>query len=130
MKLTAETFEDLVASLRAQHSADNINRKSARVGLHVTANMLVIEEAGVPPERHSVNIRDLSAEGISVLHHAPLRQGRPFVIELQRVSGLPLKLLCVVRHCRMVGTKLFSIGAIFRQTLSNDAAEHAAARHA
>jgi hypothetical protein len=119
MKLTAETFEELVASLKAQRCPDNAARKSARVGLHVSAQMLAIEEHGVPPERHTVNIRDLSVEGLNIVHHSQMRQGRAFVIELPREVGPALRMLCVVRHCRMVGSNLYSIGAIFRSTVAN-----------
>ncbi len=119
MKLTAETFEQLVASLKAQGCIDDTARRSPRVGLHVSAQILVIEEPGVPPERHTVNIRDLSVEGLNIIHHSPMRQGRAFVIELPRTVGPALRMLCVVRHCRMVGSNLYSIGAIFRSAVAN-----------
>ena len=119
MKITAETFEELVASLKAQRCIDDTARKSARVGLHVSAQILAIEEPGIPPERHTVSIRDLSVEGLSILHRAPMRQGRPFVIELPRTVGPALRMLCVVRHCRLVGSNLYSIGAIFRSAVAD-----------
>jgi len=125
MKLTAETFEELVSSLKAQHCAEKSLRKSARVGLHVSAQMIAIAEAGVPPERHTVNVRDLSVEGLNILHHASMRQGRPFIIELPRTAGPDLRMLCIVRHCRLVGPNLYSIGAIFRSTLASAPAPQA-----
>lgn len=121
MKLTAETFEQLVSSLKAQGSTDKADRKSPRVGLQATATMVAIGEPGVAPERHTVNVRDLSPEGINILHHGVMRQGRPFVIELARISGSPLRMLCIVRHCRMVASNpsLYSIGAIFRRAVAD-----------
>jgi hypothetical protein len=127
MKLTAETFEQLVSSLKAQRCSDSAGRKTPRVGLSVTASMIAVQGAGVPPERFTVHIRDLSVEGISFIHQAAMRQGRPFVMELPRTIGPAIKVLCIVRHCRMVGTNLYNIGAVFRQSLTNDPAEHAAA---
>jgi hypothetical protein len=128
MKLTADIFEQLISSLKAQGSSDNADRKSARVGLSVTANMISIGEIGVPPERHSVNIRDLSAEGVNIIHNGPMRQGRPFVIELARTVGPALRVLCIVRHCRMVASTplLYSIGAIFQRTVASSPIAHAA----
>ena len=127
MKLTAETFEELVASLKAQSCPANADRKSARVGLHVSAQMIVMAEPGVPPERHTVNIRDLSVEGLNIVHHASMRQGRPFIIELPRAAGPELRMLCIVRHCRLVGTNLYSIGAISRRAVATAPAVHAPA---
>jgi hypothetical protein len=127
MKLTAETFEELVSSLKAQSCPENADRKSARVGLHVSVQMIVMTEPGQPPERHTVNVRDLSVEGINVVHHAAMRQGRPLVIELPRTVGPALRILCIVRHCRLVGTNLYSIGAIFRRTVSDAPAQAGAA---
>jgi hypothetical protein len=127
MKLTAETFEELVASLKAQGCPENADRKFARVGLQVSAQMIVMAEPGVPPERHTVKIRDLSVEGLNILHQASMRQGRPFVIELPRIVGPELRILCIVRHCRLVGANLYSIGAIFRRAVANAPAAHAGA---
>jgi hypothetical protein len=81
--------------------------------------MLALEVGGAAPERHTVNIRDLSVEGLNILHHTAMRQGRPFVIELARTVGPALRVLCVVRHCRLVGPNLYSIGAIFRKTVAS-----------
>jgi hypothetical protein len=131
MKLTAETFEELVSSLRSQHTVDKADRKNARVGMHASAPMIAVDEAGVPPQRHTVNIRDLSVEGINILHNLPKRQGRPFVIELARMFGNPLKVLCIVRHCRMVASSpaLYSIGAIFRREVAAEQVKQSLAAH-
>jgi hypothetical protein len=62
--------------------------------------------------QETVRVSDICADGVSVLRGRAMPEGTPFVLVLPR-RGSPVRVRCVVRHCRPSGPGAFAIGAGF-----------------
>lgn len=112
MRLTAETFDELIRSLRSNAPAGSEKRRQPRVGLRVRAEVMVRDPAtGFGGERAEITIRDISAGGVGLLVPRPIDAGQRFSLVLDGAASRSVR--CVVMHCRSVGANLFRIGAKF-----------------
>jgi hypothetical protein len=118
MKLSAETFQSIVSfigSARPDEDSDRRRRPRVEVTGYATIQIRRPDQAD---EEAKVVVRDVSPEGIGIMHTAPLRMGDQFVLKLPSDSGRPKGILCTVTRWRADSEKLFSIGAVFTQDVS------------
>jgi hypothetical protein len=120
VKLSAEQFETILASLRSFSETDRSveKRRSPRVGLRATATMIHCTGSGANARQHEVNLRDLSAEGIGLTHTEPLRTGTYVLISFTRAVGEVLRVLYRVAHCERLGERSYAIGARLDRVLT------------
>jgi len=110
MKLTAEQFEQIVATLRSdpQIAGGTEKRRSPRVGVRMTATLVLC--SGPTPQRHDARLRDLSQEGVGVLHQQQVPKASRFFLLLDRSTGGTLKVLYQVARCDRCGDRQYLIG--------------------
>lgn len=127
MTLSAELFRQIVEALKSDDARDRDKRTAPRVGLR--AQVTVMPAPGVRAKSERVRCRNLSANGIGLVHTREIRSGTEFVVCLA-ATGLaaPVHISCIVVHCNKQGSDSFSIGArIIRVLTSDEAARLAAA---
>ena len=112
MRLPDELIESLLWSLGSPQSEDG-QRRSPRVAMGCIA-MLTPMEAGGPrdADAREVLVRDISADGASLLLASPLR-AREFVLDIQSSRAGPMSILCSLRHCDKAPQGGFAVGAQF-----------------
>ena len=66
-----------------------------------------------------VSVRDFSSRGIAILHDTALAIGQQFIVELRRLKGRSISLLCTIVHSRPMADGKFNIGAEFTCVLQN-----------
>src|SRR5690348_11060532 len=102
-RLTAEMFEQIVASLRSDGSRrTHEKRKHPRVGLRTTLEILQCPEIGeriVPPPA-VVSVRDLSADGIGFVSPRSMAANAQFVAEFARSEDTKLRVQYRVAYCK------------------------------
>ena len=112
MRLPDELIESLLWSLGAAESGD-AQRRSPRLAMGCIA-MLTPLESGGPREADAreVLVRDISADGASLILASPLR-AKQFVLEIHGSRWGPLAILCNTRHCERAPQGGFAVGAQF-----------------
>ena len=116
MRLPDELIESLLWSLGSQESGD-AQRRSPRLAMRCIA-MLTPVEGGCAREADAreVLVRDISADGASLLLASPLRV-RQFILEIKNSRSGPLSILCAMRHCDRAAEGGFAVGAEFLRVL-------------
>ena len=116
MRLPDELIESLLWSLGSPDSGD-AKRRSPRLAMRCIA-MLTPVEGGCAREAEAreVLVRDISADGASLLLASPLR-ARQFILEIQNTRSGPLSILCAARHCDRAPEGGFAVGAQFLRFL-------------
>jgi hypothetical protein len=112
MRLTAETFTELVRSLRSNAPGASEKRRAPRVGLRARADIIVRAGALGLAEQIPVGIRDISASGMGLTCARPLMPGATFMLVLDG-DGVTRDTNCTVVHCREMGEGFYRIGAQF-----------------
>lgn len=79
------------------------------------------------PTRHEVRVRDLSIEGMGILHYEGLAEGSFFVAIMNRATGEPLKALYRVARCEKVSHRQFLIGGLLERVIESTSARQGAA---
>ena len=112
MRLPDELIESLLWSLGADESGNGL-RRSPRVAMRCIA-MLVPLERGVPRDdlAREVCVRDISADGASLLLASPLRT-KEFILEIPSKRSGTLAIQCTSRHCDRAPEGGFAVGAQF-----------------
>jgi len=118
MKLSVESFQSIMSFIGAGADMDGDRRRRPRMDISSGVATIRIQRAGQAEEEAKVIVRDVSPEGIGVIHTQPLRMGDKFVLRLQSDSGKSRDILCTVMRWRPEGEKQFSIGAVFTQEIS------------
>lgn len=121
MKLSAEQFQQIVGSLRSDispHKRASERRDGPRVGFRMTV-MIVPCAAGETAIRHEVRVRDLSTDGMGILHHSPLEKNTRFIALMERATGEPVRALYRVARCEKVAHRQFLVGGILEQVLES-----------
>jgi hypothetical protein len=120
MRLSAEQFAEFVSVLDNLKSpaAHHDKRRSARMELQAQVPISLISD-DEPAKACVVCVRDFSARGIAILHENALPIGQQFILELRRLKGRSISLLCTIVHSRTLGDGKFSIGAEFTCVLQN-----------
>lgn len=117
MKLTAEQFEQIVASLRSDAGPGGgpQKRRAPRVGLRAVVTVVPVggrlPTGGLPPAARQARVRELSADGIGLVHPGPLSPGSSFVAVLPRGTGEVLGAVYRVTRCDRRGDRDFGVGA-------------------
>jgi hypothetical protein len=112
MRLTAETFSELVRSLRSNPRGAAEKRTKPRVGLRGRAAILVRDPRTGFGEEVPVGVRDVSATGLGLTCARGLREGDTFVLLLDGDKARNAQdVRCTVAYCRRVSEELYRIGA-------------------
>ena len=128
MKLTAEQFEQIVAHLRSDkgRGGQQDRRRAPRVGLRTLITIVPCVSGG-SMARREVRVRDLSADGIGLLHREPLKLGTFLVSLLPRANGEPVNAVYRVVRCHQVGDRQYLVGAKLDRVIDNAALQAGAA---
>ena len=121
MKLTAEQFEQILASLKSDSSRprQQDKRSSPRVGIRMQVTIVPCVQ-GQPATPHLVWVRDVSAHGMGLIHNQPLPIGSYFLALFQRKAGDRLTVLYKVASCSRLSTQQTLIGAQIDRVITSD----------
>ena len=116
MRLPDELIESLLWSLGSDESGD-AKRRAPRLAMKCIA-MLTPVEGGCLREADAreVLVRDISADGASLLLASPLR-ARQFLLEIRNSRSGPLSIYCAKRHCDRAPGGGYTVGAQFLKFL-------------
>ena len=117
MRLSDEIFENLLWSLGspAPRPGEEL-RRTPRVGSSGIAMLFPIRD-GRRDEGREVGIRDISAEGASLLLGSRLT-AEQFILQLPTKRSQPVTILCSTRHCDKSPQGGWVVGAEFLRFLS------------
>ena len=120
MELTAETYRNILKSLRsdARSSKTMEKRVAPRVGLR--SKITIVADGGPSVVTWC---RDLSTKGIGLVHSIPLKIGSQFVAMLPTQGKEPLPVVYTVANCRELSKSLYSIGASLDRIIETAAEE-------
>jgi hypothetical protein len=120
MQLTADTFLQIVQTLKADRGNGGRElRKAPRVGVRGRVSIAIPCKSGTRPI--SVNVRDLSAAGIGLLHSDPIPKGMEILLLLPQANDVAGRaVMCVVKRVQQLSPGLYSIGAMFLKEVKND----------
>ncbi len=114
MRLTAELYSTIVASLRAGGDDRSQDRRDdPRVGLRVRVTLIAARSSG-GAGAVDVCVRDLSRSGVCIISAAPMAVGSQFIAYLPGGKADPLAVRYEVRHCTPIGAERVRIGAEFK----------------
>jgi len=115
MILTADRFEQILATLKSDAARAGDKRLAPRVGLRMQLQIIAGAEGKVG-QRHVVWLRNLSSEGMGFVNGQPIPPGTLLIACLARGRYEVLRILYQVVHCTrlvdgqyMVGTKLLRV---------------------
>jgi hypothetical protein len=110
--LSAEAFDSIVTSLKSDNGSRlNEQRGGPRVGVRGRVEVREILPGGRLAPGVFVWVRDVSADGIGILHAGSMRPGNRFVARLPRGNDDTLELTYEVTNVNPVARGLFTIGA-------------------
>jgi hypothetical protein len=111
-KLSAEVFEQIVASLRSDRSLrSNEKRRRPRVGLRSTIDIKLCAPKRGDNPTIQFWVRDVSADGMGLVGTRSLEVGTEFVADFDRFQQEHLRVKYRVAYCKMLSRGLYSIGA-------------------
>ena len=110
--LSAELFKSIVNSLKSD-KAGRIHelRSGPRVGVRGKLEVVLLAPDGRPVGAAVVWVRDVSVDGIGILHTKALKVGSRFVARFPRHDEGSLTLVYAVTHAKDVTKGLYTIGA-------------------
>jgi hypothetical protein len=112
MELSRELFKLIIAQLKGIGGGHD-KRKSPRVGLRNHVQMMPLKSADVKPTQScNVIVRDLSPDGIGILHHRRINADSFFAIRLPASEAVHMVAVYKVKHCETLEENLFRIGGI------------------
>ena len=110
--MTAEIFEEIVASLRSDKSRRTQEKRSLpRVGLRSSVQIYPSPTSGNVATAITVWVRDVSADGLGMVSPQPIAADALFVAEFERPGRQQLRVQYRVAHCKQLSGGLHSIGA-------------------
>jgi len=124
MALTAQMFNQIMKGLKSDNgSRPNEQRTNPRVGVHGRADIRTLPFPPAGGRKVSVWVRDLSIDGVGILHSVALPEGTRFVLTYHQPGGKDLNVVYIVAHTAQVSKGLFGIGArVFGTGVKIDAA--------
>ena len=127
MRLSAEQFETILASLRSYDQGNRTveKRRAPRVGLRMTAMMVRCGRRsadGTAPVASEVNIRNISAEGIGLTLAEPIGQGEYVILGFRRSTGELLSILYKIAHCQRLSERTYAVGGRFDRVITAEEA--------
>lgn len=126
MELSAETFLEVVRSLRSDGTPKKMRRrKLPRVGVRLRLVILPCgpNSTGAAPRAVLVRLRDLSRRGVGFVHTERLEIGQAFFVNLPREAGGNLFLLGRIERCRQIDRDQFDIGGSIRLDVPREEVE-------
>jgi hypothetical protein len=112
MQLSSEAFREIIGQLRG-NAKETDKRSKPRVGVRNRVKLRLLgTHAGQPIKEIEVTVRDLSADGIGLLHHERLPVKSLFGIGLPVYGQRDLMAVYKVRHCDPLDAQLFRIGGV------------------
>ena len=124
MALTAEIFKQLVQNLTSDQGRKSKDlRTRPRVGVHGRIDVRPIVGGKFSARPLSVWVKDLSIDGIGILHSKALAKETRFVAYFPRTEGEAMALTYVVAYTKRVSKDLYVVGG----KLSSIGAEKSAA---
>jgi hypothetical protein len=111
LKLTAQLYKQILASLRSDSSSSRTTEKrgQGRVGLRCSVDII----PSVPnAKRINVWVRDISLRGIGIVSPVNLPEGTLFIAQLPSERESPLVVTYRVVHCHRINSDLYSVGCI------------------
>lgn len=111
--LPAEQFREIIRSLRSdgQGRRSLEKRTGPRVGLRARLSIRLHRGGVLNKNSTLVWLRDLSVEGIGLVHTQPLEDGDEFIAEFPLRNQQNLNVLYRAVHCKMLSKNLFCVGA-------------------
>jgi hypothetical protein len=111
MQLTGELFSQIIKQLKSGNAGSG-KRGNVRAGVrkHVTIKPLTPRNAPPLPSVQ-VLVRDLSAEGIGLIHRETLPTNSLFAIRLPIYGTRMITAIYIVKHCDELEKGLYRIGA-------------------
>lgn len=120
MRLPDELIESMLWSLGAPESGDG-KRRAPRMAMGCIAMLTPLEDGCArEAQAREVLVRDVSADGASLILASPLR-ARQFILDIRTSRSGPLSILCTARHCERAREGGFAVGAQFVRFLRRDA---------
>ena len=114
MKLTAQAFQAIVRSIRAQ--LPQARERSAGGPVQGTAKIVVLKAGGVADPVQAA-VTDLTTSGISFVFKRPLKTDERFMLLLKSEKRSASAVLYTVVRWHPIGKDLFSISANFTREL-------------
>lgn len=115
MRLSDDLIESLLWSLGAEQRGDDL-RRSPRVGARGIAMLVPIVE-GARQEGREVLVRDISADGASLVLASALKCDQ-FILQIRgQQRPEPLSILCAARYCEKSDEGGWAVGAEFLRFL-------------
>lgn len=114
-EISAEAFESIIRSLRAQPLTDrgSDKRRSPRVGVGGGVTIIPCSPNSKRTAMAAM-VRDISTGGIGLAHTHPLVAGEQIIVRFSATHLEPAKsILCTVTHSHMIGDHLTTTGAKF-----------------
>ena len=113
MQLMAQDYAEVLDALKAANDTKGHERRTA-ARMDVQAQVKIFPyHSGKTSTSYTCLTRDLSFKGVGLFQSKPLPRESQFVIQLPRLEGEPLALLCTVMYCRELADGLFNVGATF-----------------
>ena len=112
MLLSADTYEQIVRTLRSDASTPTERRKHPRVGMRAKITVIPLTPAGQPGKADTVWVRDISDGGIGLVAGRAMKRGSLFVVQFSKHNNEARSLLCQVVQCR--GADILVGGRIIR----------------
>jgi hypothetical protein len=116
MHMSAELFQCIVQSVRSDNTPPSEKRRAARTGF--SGKVSILPPGGGEPVEATV--RDLSVQGIGLLHSQPMKCGQEFTLALDDATSDGQRgVVCTVARWQPISETLFLIGAKFTRTVSD-----------
>src|SRR5438874_12176736 len=113
MLISPEVFDAVVAAIRRQAKVADVSERRKTPREPVVGQAIIIP-CGPRPKRIAsiVEVRDISPDGLGIVHTEPLNVGENFILYLSSTTE-PKAILCTVTRWNPLGQRFFAIGAAF-----------------
>jgi hypothetical protein len=116
LELSADQIAEIVESLR-DHTPTGPSdvRRASRMKLRGHVQITPCTAGGVAPIATAVGVQveDVSARGIGIIHNSALPCGSQFILHLGGQKRKIVEVLCTVHHCDRTRAERYRIGAEF-----------------
>jgi hypothetical protein len=111
-RLTAEIYEQIVASLRSDRSPRaHEKRHRPRVGLRSSLEIFPCPNGAKLPTATVVWVRDVSSDGLGLVSPRAFPLDMDFVAEFDRWERERLRVQYRIAYCKVLSRGLYSVGA-------------------
>jgi hypothetical protein len=118
MRLSAEQFTDIIASLKSDAAGGR--RNSPRVGMRLQVPIIPCLDDARQVKEQVVWLKDLSITGMCFVHGSGMPIGSFFVARFAREKDEPLAVLLEVVRCKKLGATSYEVGSKIDRVISGD----------